>query len=637
MEQSAVQYWLFQIKPRQFRLREALRAEHLRSAEVQSHKNAIKKGDKVIIWQTEPEAGCYALATVMSNPAPEAIPEEELPYYIDLPEEDNFRVALSIDFNLWNRPVTPEVIPSIPAFSNFNAGLPGVNYRATKAQYEGLKALVKTLDLAYEPEIEYELPPWNDPPLNLILYGPPGTGKTYQTVNHALSIIENRSMEELAVEDRLELRRRFNEYQNTGQIAFISFHPSFAYEDFVEGIKAYTANGQVFYAVEDGIFKLMSGEARRCLLEALYQEQPVQQQQIAFDQLYQAFLEYLDSDTFNHFEAQSGKRIFLHRILRFGNLSVRRATGFSVSTIQKSALAKLYGTFAMPQQVEQLDQVRTLVGKGDAGAYFAVFKSLKAFEQNYAAQVEANSKPEVQEDSLPVFEVPLISRQTLARCRKYVLIIDEINRGNLSAIFGELISLLEPDKREGRLEALTAVLPYSKQYFGVPPNLYVIGTMNSTDRTAEALDLALRRRFRFEHMQSDAALLRGRMIGQIELSQLLATINHRLAFLLGPDYAVGHAYFLEVETFADLCRIFETAILPLLETYFTNDYAKIGLIMGQDFIEEVASDDNENSLFANFDHPYADNYFGQKRYQFRASESWTEGSFVRVYNRDFGH
>lgn len=187
-----------------------------------------------------------------------------------------------------------------------------------------------------------------------------------------------------------------------------------------------------------------------------------------------------------------------------------------------------------------------------------------------------------------------------------VLIIDEVNRGNVSAIFGELITLIEKDKRLGMDEALLAQLPYSKEYFGVPPNLYIIGTMNTADRSVEALDSALRRRFSFTEMPPIPDCIReygsanGGTIDDIDLVKLLVTINNRIEKLLDKDHAIGHSYFLKIKSLKALKAVLANKVIPLLQEYFFGDYGKIGLVLGSGFVESVQGD-NEDNFFAPFE------------------------------------
>jgi 5-methylcytosine-specific restriction protein B len=173
----------------------------------------------------------------------------------------------------------------------------------------------------------------------------------------------------------------------------------------------------------------------------------------------------------------------------------------------------------------------------------------------------------------------------------YVLIIDEINRGNVSQIFGELITLIEPDKRAGMPEALEVTLPYSKDKFSVPANLYIIGTMNTADRSVEALDTALRRRFSFREMAPEYDLLKGSDYKGISLKSLLEKINLRIEGLLDKDHAIGHSYFLKVsKKECTLKTVFFNEIIPLLQEYFYGNFGRIELVLGSGFVKSTPVD-----------------------------------------------
>ncbi|MEZ5044327.1 MAG: AAA family ATPase [Saprospiraceae bacterium] len=628
-------YWLFQSNPKTLQLVEALRANALFSFPIKAHKDKIRKGDKVILWQTGKNAGVYALATVLSNPIKQTPAAAESAFF----EEDDpetLRVALKIESNLWNKPILSTTIADYPALEGFHAGLPGTNYQSTAAQYAAIEEILKEGDALEEPLPEYQLRNWLNPPHNLILYGPPGTGKTYQTVNHALSIIENRSLEELALEDRTQLRKRFNEYMGQGQIAFLTFHQSFAYEDFVEGIKPILQEGQITYGVEDGIFKMICADARACLIETLVNNKALPKQELKFNQLYSAFLQYIKGKDFTFFTTLQARRIFLHRVLKFGNLSVRPEKSYSTITIHKDRLRRLYQVIPSLELIHSAEDIQSFVGQESPSIYLAIFNALKTFEADLLSQVEATAALEQVGEVADTFDFPLISEAVLATCRKYVIIIDEINRGNISAIFGELITLIESDKREGGPEALSAVLPYSKTYFAVPPNVYLIGTMNTADRSAEAWDLALRRRFSFKELDAQPelipSLVHPPMAAGIDLMRLLLTINNRISRLLDRDFKIGHAFFLNIHSLDELKAAFERSIIPLLREFFFDDMGKIGLVLGPQFVKmerQVEAD------FATFDYPYLSEYIHRPQYQLRPIDDLTETDFIRIYDKQY--
>ena len=169
------------------------------------------------------------------------------------------------------------------------------------------------------------------------------------------------------------------------------------------------------------------------------------------------------------------------------------------------------------------------------------------------------------------------------RSGNYVFIIDEINRGNISKIFGELITLIEPSRRIGAEEETQVVLPYSQKLFGVPDNVYIIGTMNTADRSIAALDTALRRRFRFREMLPNTTLLKGICVDGIFIDEMLSRMNRRISVLYDREHTLGHAYFMPLKkspTLAALAEIFSNNVIPLLQEYFCDDYEKIRLVLG---------------------------------------------------------
>lgn len=284
--------------------------------------------------------------------------------------------------------------------------------------------------------------------LNTILYGPPGTGKTYNTVNYAVAICDSEDIETVEQRQYSENLRRYNDLKDEGFIEFITFHQSYGYEEFIEGIKPKvdSVSDDIQYTIEEGIFKKICSSAR--------------------------------------------------------------------------------------------------------------------------------NNPEA----------------------RYVLIIDEINRGNISKIFGELITLIEDTKREGMEENVSTILPYSQTLFSVPANLYILGTMNTADRSISLMDTALRRRFQFVEMLPDADVLRSINADRVEdldVALMLEKMNERISYLYDSEHTIGHAFFTklskpELRNIETLKSIFEKSIIPLLQEYFYEDYHKIQLVFG----DNDKSDDN---------------------------------------------
>jgi len=216
----------------------------------------------------------------------------------------------------------------------------------------------------------------------------------------------------------------------------------------------------------------------------------------------------------------------------------------------------------------------------------------------------------------------------------YAIFIDEINRGNIANIFGELITLIEDDKRIGMDNYIPAQLPYSGDEFGVPPNLHIIGTMNTADRSVEALDTALRRRFSFVEMNPEPNLLNQDVYkcNGIDLAKMLDIMNKRLEKLLDKDYRIGHSYFMTIinrqDPLPELKQIFGNKILPLLQEYFYGDWGKIGLVIGNEFVKK--EDDTVKFLSDGIDEEYEE-YIERPVYRFTNPKDWTLASFNSIY------
>lgn len=434
----------------------------------------------------------------------------------------------------------------------------------------------------------------NSIPLNQILYGPPGTGKTYRTINKALSIIENKDEGELETESRQDLKRRFKGYLDNGQIVFTTFHQSMSYEDFVEGIKPEIDENEdgerkVIYEVKEGIFKTIVDKAKK--LHVVDSSEGVNK---TFDDAWNDLIEKIEtaSEEEEHYTLplrSANKKIDVILISNNGNLKLKPKNGREKGyTVSYNRVKRLQEAFPDLQVVSNIDkQFRTVIGGMNSSAYWAVLNYINTWLKDNSITTSSISK-----EALP-----------------HVLIIDEINRGNVSAIFGELITLIEESKRAGKDEALEVVLPYSKEKFSVPSNLYLIGTMNTADRSVEALDTALRRRFAFTEMLPQPALIRedGALKasngvlsikdgGEIDLVKVLEIINKRIVALLDKDHQIGHSYLINVQSVQDLVHAFNNCIIPLLKEYFYRDEEKIALVLGAGFFT-MENETMEEELF----------------------------------------
>lgn len=470
-------------------------------------------------------------------------------------------------------------------------------------------------------------------PLNQILYGPPGTGKTYNTINKAISII-NPSFD--LTQSREKIKEEFDRLTDLGQIVFSTFHQSMSYEDFIEGIKPLKPKDEdtfVKYEVQNGIFKNIRIDAAFSIAE---QKQPLITKAITdFSEQYNNYLDKIDE------ELAQGKQVkiktkthemLIESISANRNISVRHINGSRPYIVSKDRLAKISQAFPILDEVNNIDaQFRQVIGGANSSAYWGVLNAIRSIDtQLPTTNLMKNytfSEKETVVEAMTKADYKINPNEPF---KSFVLIIDEINRGNVSQIFGELITLIEENKRLGKDEALEVILPYSKKSFGVPPNLYIIGTMNTADRSVEALDTALRRRFSFEEMPPKSDLIRteGKLkasegkLGDIDVVKVLTTINERIEVLLGRDNLIGHSYFLDVDSEKALKNTFFKNIIPLLQEYFYGDYGKIGLVLGEGFISLKRDDSSKKVAFASFN--YEDTEGLQKRvYSIKSQEEVT--------------
>lgn len=423
-----------------------------------------------------------------------------------------------------------------------------------------------------------------DIPLNQILYGPPGTGKTYHTVEAAVKAAEPN----FTWATRTELKEEYDRLVAYKRIRFVTFHQSYGYEEFVEGLSASTTdNDQVKYTVKEGVFKEIADDARKNLEDSHRDQQSLDREQ-KFDLALEAFKLSIfeESDSFSLTDAVS--------IISIEDEGFRYCGEWKSSQIMKFVdLKSLYlAEVETRQDVKRVESVSGLA-KQHATYFFTALKQIETFVSN---------------------ELPSSIRMEK---QNYVLVIDEINRGNISKIFGELITLIESSKRKGSDEFIELTLPQSKKPFSVPNNLYLIGTMNTADRSLAMMDTALRRRFDFIEMMPEPKLLQGAVVQGIDLEQLLSVLNQRIEILYDREHTLGHAFFMPVKALVDageqgkafnaLISVFKNKIIPLLEEYFFEDWSKIRLVLAdnqkrnnepQQFVlEQKQKADDLKSLF----------------------------------------
>lgn len=447
-------------------------------------------------------------------------------------------------------------------------------------------------------------------PTNTILYGPPGTGKTFTTIDEAIKILDP-EFYATNENERESLKERFDDLVADKRIRFVTFHQSFSYEDFVEGLRAETdeaEGGQIRYVIGRGVFKEICEDARTPIQSAtskLGVSASPRIWKISIDGTYEsATRQYC----LKHGEARIGwghvgdlKTAQLNdpsftlgsndrsTLELFGNeIAVGDVLLCIGSNTEVAAIGIVNGNYryeAMPPSSVRSDYKNVLPVNWivtDSNFSILNLNSQKRFTLKTVYEITRFNWLELQE-GLRAAGVDLKAvGPTEINAQPYVLIIDEINRGNVSRIFGELITLIEPSKRIGAPESLTVTLPYSKKLFGVPKNVHLIGTMNTADKSLTGLDIALRRRFVFKEMSPKPALLDKVIISGLSVGQMLRAMNQRIEVLLDRDHCIGHAYFLPLDqdpTIERLSAIFKQQVLPLLEEYFFEDWERIGWVL----------------------------------------------------------
>lgn len=436
-------------------------------------------------------------------------------------------------------------------------------------------------------------------PLNQILYGAPGTGKTYTTKKLAIEIIDGKEYKDSTEEERDVILSRYNELAIANQIYFTTFHQSMSYEDFIEGIKP-KMNGdeesEISYEIQDGIFKAI---CKKVQLEKSYNEVD------NFDKTWEKLIELVKTQISNV------------KLLKIGSweygLSSKGSLKYSSLTTPSQY------TFTITKQ-NILDVYQNKKAR-PSGAFQKDMEDIVEFMKTQLQLTEYN-------------EHNYISKEEKQPNQKYVLIIDEINRGNVSAIFGELITLIEEDKRAGEKESIEVILPYSKEKFSVPKNLYIIGTMNTADRSVESLDTALRRRFSFVEMPSKPEKLIAITLEdaeEVDLAKMLDIINQRIELLIDKDHQIGHSFYINLKDLNGLRTAFKNKIIPLLEEYFFGDFGKIGLVLGENFIS-IKNENNNSGILAKFSAYEEVDFITEKKvYQIKECNELKAIDFISIY------
>lgn len=452
-------------------------------------------------------------------------------------------------------------------------------------------------------------------PTNMILYGPPGTGKTYRTMEKAVELCG-----EVPAAERTELRDQYDRLRKEKRIEFVTFHQNFAYEEFVEGLRPETTreDGDVINAGFElkpklGIFRNVC-QLAEAAAEAAVGGKP------------------LDLDGRRVFKMSLGRagvedHIFQdaidnsYAVLGWGG-EIDWSPYDSYEAIHERWNEDHPGTNGNDANIIQISRFRADMKEGDVVVVTHGNKLIRAIgvvtgpyrfepsgtrDYNHRRNVDWLKVFREPIDHTVIYDVPFIqwscyllkeqhlNRSALANLlpgtggpaelpKQYVLVIDEINRANISKVFGELITLIEPDKRLGMDEELKVRLPYSEDEFGVPANLHIVGTMNTADRSIALLDTALRRRFRFEEMAPDtsvAAFREAEAATGLPLANVLDAMNRRIEYLVDRDHRIGHAFFIGCRTTHDVNAVMRDKVIPLLQEYFFDDWGRLAAVLGE--------------------------------------------------------
>lgn len=467
---------------------------------------------------------------------------------------------------------------------------------------------------------------------NLILYGPPGTGKTYATAWEAVRLCLGGNAAEPLRHDRDALMTKYRRLAGEGRIEFVTFHQSFSYEDFVEGLRPTTGSeqesddegagtsGGFSLKPHAGVFKIISERARLDTGDApakrLDRSRPIykialgqrgSQESRIRDGLdgglihlgWGGDIDWSD-ERFDDFEEirkawndqkdlnASGKDPNIEMLFAFrSGLQVGDYVVISDGRDSYRAFGRVSGEYYFDADADFHPHRRSVewIWRDDSGAERAPFYA-RNFRRQSAYRLDPNK---IDWDALESVVIDPNAERPVASARPHVLIIDEINRANISKVFGELITLLETDKRLGCENEVRVRLPYSGTSFGVPANLHIIGTMNTADRSIALLDTALRRRFTFRELMPDVEELRRALAARqldaanldgIDLCKLLRTLNERIEYLFDREHQIGHAYFTGCTTEADLEEVMRHKVIPLLAEYFYEDWSKVAAVLG---------------------------------------------------------
>lgn len=481
---------------------------------------------------------------------------------------------------------------------------------------------------------------------NMILYGPPGTGKTYYTTIYAVAIADNRpfkKVESEAKSDYQKVLNRYNELKKEERIAFTTFHQSYGYEEFIEGIKPNVEESreEVGYSIEDGVFKAFCKSAEIPKIENIDHSAKVWKVTLK---------QSGDSDLKRECFADGTIKFDWKRLEECAGTTEYYLVDQFVNRLKVGDIVVSYSGNAT-----DIDGVAVVTGEDkydESKTSYRWRRNVKWLYRGKPVNIkELNGNKYLSGDQIYCLKRVKIS-ELLERVqphsyrtndKNYVFIIDEINRGNISKIFGELITLIEETKRKDADEEMSAVLPYSAEPFSVPGNVYILGTMNTADRSIALMDTALRRRFQFIEMMPTPQVLNDMGANVVidkeqtlDVAKMLEIINKRIEYLYDREHTIGHAFFIKLKddpTVECLGSIFRKSVVPLLQEYFYEDYDKIQLVLGDndkdDKLKFVKDSPVEDDIF----NGYAGDISGlpEKKYEIQTESFTNIQSYKKIH------
>lgn len=557
----AVNYWLFQGNPEQYDFEASLRQNALNNWLVKAHQDKMTVGDKVIIWISGKTGGCVALAEITSPPA--EMTESDAEHWKAEPMT-GLRAGIRITHNFIENPIRPEEIKNVDALKTLKAGNQGTNFRSSYEEYQALLALRNPSQHPHQPIKMHQLA------LNTILYGPPGTGKTYRMQG---------LMRDYFVDK--------NAIRNPREVLAEKLQPYPLWKVLAAALSQFKTPTSVAQIHETELVMAKLNPETKMPRNSIWRtlQSYADATSTGIDSKYKAAIELFTKDDKSRWSIIPSKVEELNDILDAELLALAKSplaeTAEPAQIINKRyrfiTFHQKYGyedfiegikpVLQDSESEEAVDGLQFTLKKGIF--YEACLQALKlAGYASFAACYEDSY-----ESRATKFQAALADPT-----KHFALFIDEINRANISAVFGELITLLEDDKRTGAKHEMWVKLPSSGEHFSVPANLYVIGTMNTADRSIALLDIALRRRFKFEGLYPE-------YIDGAWWKDLLLELNNAIYKVKkNADLFIGHAFFIK-KTESERSAILNHKIIPLLNEYCQNNQEQVKTILRDAKIE----------------------------------------------------